>query len=97
MSYVIGSIRLFYLTQLKNDLDYKIMLIAEAKADMSKSKICHEHPATLSEKAEKIKQKVLTKKSENKIDPERTRFFCLNNGCNNTTNMYYYIFCPIYN
>ena len=54
----------------------------DLKADMVKSKICHEHPATLSEKAEKIKQKVLTKKPEMKIDPERTRFYCLNNGCN---------------
>ena len=37
MSFVTGSIRLFYLTQLKNDLEYKIMLITEAKMDMSKS------------------------------------------------------------
>ena len=54
----------------------------DLKADMIKSKICHEHPATLSEKAEKIKQKILSKKPETKIDPERTPFFCLNNGCN---------------
>ena len=54
----------------------------DLKADMSKSKNCHEHPATLSEKAEKIKQKVTSKKPETKIDPERTRFYCLNNGCN---------------
>ena len=54
----------------------------DLKADMIKSKICHEHPVTLSEKAEKIKQKVLTKKPEEKIDPERTKFICLNNGCN---------------
>jgi len=44
--------------------------------------ITHEHPAELSEKAEKIKQKVLQKNPEFKIDPERTKFFCTNNGCN---------------
>ena len=54
----------------------------DLKADMSKSKNCHEHPVTLSEKAEKIKQKITSKKPETKIDPERTRFYCLNNGCN---------------
>ena len=54
----------------------------DLKEDMVKSKICHEHPATLSDKAEKIKQKILTKKQEMKIDPERTKFYCLNNGCN---------------
>ena len=54
----------------------------DLKSDTIKSKICHEHPATLSEKAEKIKAEVLNKKPEMKIDPERTRFFCLNNGCN---------------
>ena len=37
MGFVTGSIRLFYLTQLKNDLKYKIMLIAEAKTDMAKA------------------------------------------------------------
>ena len=37
MSFVTGSIRLFYLTQLKNDLNYKIMLISEAKMDMAKA------------------------------------------------------------
>ena len=54
----------------------------DLKSDIIKSKICHEHPVTLSEIAEKIKQKVLTKIPEEKIDPERTKFFCLNNGCN---------------
>ena len=44
--------------------------------------ITHEHPAEMSEKAEKIKQKVFQKKSEIKIDPERTKLFCTNNGCN---------------
>lgn len=38
----------------------------DLKADMIKSKICHEHPVTLSEKAEKIKQKVLTKNLKKK-------------------------------
>ena len=37
MSFVLGSIRLFYLTQLKNDLQYKIMLINESKMDMARS------------------------------------------------------------
>ena len=37
MGFVTGSIRLFYLTQLRNDLEHKIMLISEAKLDMSKS------------------------------------------------------------
>lgn len=34
MGFVTGSIRLLYLNQLRNDLEHKIMLIAEAKADM---------------------------------------------------------------
>ena len=46
------------------------------------SKLAHELPATLSEKGEKIKQSLLTKKPEEKIDQERTVFFCTNNGCN---------------
>ena len=37
MGFITGSIRLLYLTQLRNDLEYKIMLISEAKLDMSKS------------------------------------------------------------
>ena len=37
MSFVTGTIRLFYLTQLKNDLNYKIMLITEEKMDMGKA------------------------------------------------------------
>ena len=56
--------------------------LEDLKADMTKSKICHEHPITLSDKAEKIKQRVLTKRPELKIDPERTKFYCINNGCN---------------
>ena len=37
MGFVTGSIRLLYLTQLKNDLEHKIMLISESKLEMSKS------------------------------------------------------------
>ena len=44
--------------------------------------ITHEHPAEMSEQAEKIRQKVFKKNPELKIDPERTKFFCTNNGCN---------------
>ena len=49
---------------------------------MVKLNITHEHPLELSEKAEKIKQKLLEKKHDLKIDPERTKFFCKNYGCN---------------
>ena len=48
----------------------------------NKLSITHEFPAELSEKAEKIKQKLLEKKPEFKIDEERTKFYCTNNGCN---------------
>ena len=48
----------------------------------SKLNITHEYPAELSEQAEKIKNKLLEKKPEVKIDEERTKFFCTNNGCN---------------
>ena len=44
--------------------------------------ITHDFPAELSEKAEKIKKKILEKKPELKIDEERTKFFCTNHGCN---------------
>ena len=44
--------------------------------------ITHEFPAEYSEKAEKIRLKRLEKKPELKIDEERTKFFCTNNGCN---------------
>ena len=54
----------------------------DIKDEIIKSKIAHEHPATMSEKAEKIKQQLLNKKPEEKIDQERTLFYCLNNGCN---------------
>ena len=54
----------------------------DIKEDFPKSKHFHEHPGELSAKAEKIKQSVLTKKPEEKIDQERTLFYCLNNGCN---------------
>ena len=37
MGFVTGSIRLLYLTQLKNDLMYKIMLHTEAQRDLSDS------------------------------------------------------------
>ena len=37
MGFVTGSIRLLYLTQLRNDLEHKIMLISEAKMDMARS------------------------------------------------------------
>ena len=50
--------------------------------DVVKSKYYHELPATLSEKGEKIKQNLLNKKPEEKIDQERTVFYCTNNGCN---------------
>ena len=48
----------------------------------SKLNITHEYPAELSEPGEKIKNKLLEKKPEFKIDEERTKFFCTNNGCN---------------
>ena len=51
-------------------------------ADKFISKLAHEHPAELSDKANKIKQNLLAKKPEEKIDQERTEFFCTNNGCN---------------
>ena len=54
----------------------------DIKENVVKSKYYHEHPATLSEKGEKIKQNLLNKKPEEKIDQERTLFYCLNNGCN---------------
>ena len=44
--------------------------------------ITHEHPANLSDIAEKIKTKRLTQPLQEKIDPERTKFFCTNHGCN---------------
>ena len=44
--------------------------------------ISHEFPAELSEQAEKIRKKVFQKNPESKVDPERTKFFCTNNGCN---------------
>ena len=44
--------------------------------------ITHEFPADYSEKAEKIKRKIMEKKPEFKIDEERTKFFCTNHGCN---------------
>ena len=44
--------------------------------------ITHDFPAELSEKAEKIKKKILEKKPELKVDEERTKFFCTNHGCN---------------
>ena len=47
-----------------------------------KLNITHEYPAELSEQGEKIKNKLLEKKPELKIDEERTKFFCTNNGCN---------------
>ena len=47
-----------------------------------KLEITHEFPAELSEKAEKIKRKILEKKPELKIDEERTKFYCTNHGCN---------------
>ena len=44
--------------------------------------ITHEFPAEMSEKAEEIRKKITTKKPETKIDEERTKFYCTNNGCN---------------
>ena len=44
--------------------------------------ITHDHPAEMSETAEKIRQKIFKKNPELKIDPERTKYFCTNNGCN---------------
>jgi len=49
---------------------------------LNRLNITHEHPAEMSETAEKIRQIVFRKKPELKIDPERTKFFCTNNGCN---------------
>ena len=37
MGFLTGTIRLLYLTQLKNDLDYKIMLITESKRELAES------------------------------------------------------------
>ena len=54
----------------------------DVQEEVIKSKYYHEFPASLSDTAEKIKQKVLNKPPEHKIDPERTKFYCLNNGCN---------------
>ena len=44
--------------------------------------ITHDFPAEMGETAEKIRQKIFKKNPEFKIDPERTKFFCTNNGCN---------------
>ena len=54
----------------------------DIKEDLYKSKYYHEHPAQLSAEGEKIKQNLLNKKPEEKIDQERTVFYCTNNGCN---------------
>ena len=54
----------------------------DIKKDNIRSKLVHDHPASLSERAEKIKQSLLNKAPEEKIDQERTVFYCLNNGCN---------------
>ena len=55
----------------------------DLRNEMAKSKKCHEYPAPpLEEIAEKIKQKVLAKIPEQKIDPERTKYFCEHHGCN---------------
>ena len=50
--------------------------------NLARLEITHEFPAELSEKAEKIKLKLMEKKPEFKIDEERTKFFCTNHGCN---------------
>ena len=44
--------------------------------------ITHDFPAEMNENAEKIRKIVFKKKTNSKIDPERTKFFCTNNGCN---------------
>ena len=49
---------------------------------LTRINITHEFPVELSEKAEKIRRKLFQKNPEFKIDPERTKFFCSNNGCN---------------
>lgn len=49
--------------------------------DECRIEITHDHPASLSPEAEKVKTKLTTKKEEEKIDPERTPFACVHWGC----------------
>ena len=49
----------------------------DIKEDIIKSKLMHDHPVTLSDKAEKIKQSLLNKKPEEKIDRREQYFIAL--------------------
>ena len=94
MSFVLGSIRLFYLTQLKNDLSYKIMLITEAKMDMAKSitnlmdvgtDLDPENPIIKDMKARRDKLEQMDKALEAKLVVYKSKLEAVNNEINEAT------------
>ena len=75
MGFITGSIRLFYLTQLKSDLEYKLMLINEAKLDAARSvnelmnvgtDLDSESPVIKNMKARREKMRLIEKEFEAK-------------------------------
>ena len=82
MGFVTSSLRLLYLTQMRNDLEYKIMLISEAKLDMSRSiaelvavgtDLDPDSPIIRNLKARREKMKVIEQELDHKMEQYKTR------------------------
>ena len=94
MSFVTGSIRLFYLTQLKSDLNYKIMLITEAKMDMAKAvtdlmdvgtDLNPDSPIIKDMKARREKLEIMSKQLEAKMVLYKSKLEAVNNEIGEAT------------
>ena len=82
MGFVTSSLRLLYLNQIRNDLEYKIMLISEAKLDMSKSiadltavgtSLDPDSPIIRNMKARREKMKVIEQELDHKMEQYKIR------------------------
>ena len=94
MGFVTSSIRLFYLTQLKNDLSYKIMLITEAKMDMARSitdlmgvgtDLDPESPVIKNMKARREKMKLVEQELDQRLTVYKSKLEAVNNEINEVT------------
>ena len=87
MGYATSSIRLLYLTQLKNDLEHRIMLITESKLDMSKTitelievgtNLDPDSPIVKNMKARRDKLKLMEQQLDQQLEEARTKLNAVN-------------------
>ena len=87
MGFVMSSIRLLYLTQLKNDLEHKLMLHTEAKLDLSReitdltgvgTKLTPDNPMVQGMKVKRDKLKLVEQEMDKELEELKMKLQAVN-------------------